>query len=164
MSQDDLTVVIELPDVEVSVEEIQNIDLSLQTVPDIIVVAAGNLGPQGPQGPPGVGTFRTGRTWAVAGPLDQAPAVIPPIFVPEASGENTTLIAMRAALLSGTSVMIQMQKNGVNLGDPFIVTTTPVSIPFSEPIVDLDMIGWTRASSVGNPSGLSLTAIFEHIA
>jgi len=71
---------------------------------------------------------------------------------------------MRAALLSGTSVMIQMQKNGVNIGAPFVVTTTPVSIQFSESIVDLDMLGWTRSSLVGNPSGLSLTAIFEHIA
>jgi hypothetical protein len=164
MSQDELTVTIELPDVEVSVEEIQDIETSVEINPDVIVVVAGNLGPPGIQGPPGVGTFRTGRTWAIAGDLSQAPAVIPPIFVPEATGENTTLISMRAALLSGTSVMIQMQKNGADIGAPFVVTTTPVSIQFSESIVDLDMLGWTRSSLVGNPSGLSLTAIFEHIA
>jgi hypothetical protein len=164
MSQDDLTVTVELPDVEVSIEELQDIEISLETIPDVILLVSANVGPQGIQGPPGVGTFRTGRTWAVAGPLAQAPPVIPPIFVPEASGENTTLISIRAALLSGVSVQIQMQKNNANIGPPFTVTTVPMSVPFTEPIVDLDMLGWTRSALVGDPSGLSLTAIFEHIA
>lgn len=164
MSQDDILITVELPDVEISVPEVSDIEVSVEPITDVQLMLLGNIGPQGPQGPPGVGKFRTGRTWAIAGPLDQAPEAIPPIFVPEAVGENTTLIAMRAALLSGTSVMIQMQKNGANLGAPFLVTTTPTSVSFAEPIVDLDMIGWTRSALVGNPSGLSLTAIFEHIA
>ena len=164
MSQDELTVTIELPDVEVSVEEPQDIEISLETIPDVIILSSSNIGPQGPQGPPGVGTFRTGRTWAVAGELSQAPPLIPPIFVPEATGENTTLIAMRAVLLSGTSMQIQMQKNGADIGPPITVTTLPISVPFSEPIVDLDMLGWTRSNLVDDPAGLSLTAIFEHVA
>ena len=164
MSLAEVTVTIRPDDINVVVEDVPNTEVVVEASPEIIVVAGNNIGPQGPQGPPGVGTFRTGRTWAVAGPLDQAPSVIPPIFVPEATGENTTLISIRAVLLSGTSVQIQMQKNGANVGPPITVTTLPTSVPFSEPIVDLDMLGWTRSNLVGDPSGLSLTAIFEHIA
>jgi len=106
-------------------------------------------------------TFRTGHTWMVAGAI--AAATLPPIFVPEASAQATTLIAVRAQILSGTNVTAQMQRNGTNLGSAITVTTTPASTAFAQAMTDLDRLGIVLSAPTGSPADLSITAILEHV-
>ena len=65
MSQDEFNVTIELEDVNVQVDELPSVDVTIDPEEDITVILAGNVGPpgadgeqgdqgpQGPQGPPG---------------------------------------------------------------------------------------------------------------
>jgi hypothetical protein len=106
-------------------------------------------------------TFRTGHTWMVAGAVSAA--TLPPIFVPEGSGQAATLIAVRAQILSGTNVTVQMQYNGSNLGSAIIVTTTAGSTAFSQAVTDLDRLVLVLSIPVGSPADLSVTAIVEHV-
>ena len=106
-------------------------------------------------------TFYTGHTWLIAGAVSAA--ILPPIFVPEASGQVATLISVRAQILSGTNVTVQMQRNGTNLGSAITVTTTAGSTSFSQAITDLDRLGLVLSAPTGSPADLSITAILEHI-
>jgi hypothetical protein len=106
-------------------------------------------------------TFRTGHTWLAAGAITAG--TLPPIFIPEASAQASTLIAVRAQILSGTSVTAQMQRNGTNLGSAITVTTTPGSTAFSQAITDLDRLGIVLSTPTGSPADLSITAILEHV-
>ena len=107
-------------------------------------------------------TFRTGHTWAIPGALTAGQAV-PPIFVPEASGQTSTLVGVRAKLASGTSVGVQLQRNGSNLGSVITVTPTAASTAFSQAITDLDQLGVVLSAPVGTPTDLSFTVILEHV-
>ena len=53
MLQDEMVVVVEVPEVDVVVEEPPDITVIPKTVPDVIVLAAGGLGQQGPPGEAG---------------------------------------------------------------------------------------------------------------
>ena len=110
-----------------------------------------------------VKTLRTGNTWAVSGAL--AAGALPAIFVPEATsaGQAATLVAVRAAIGSGTSIVAQMLLNGSNLGSAITVTPTAASTAFSQAITDLDRLGVSLSAPTGSPADLSLTAIFEHV-
>jgi hypothetical protein len=106
-------------------------------------------------------TFRTGHTWLVAGAI--VAGTLPPIFVPEAGAQATTLIAVRAQILSGTNITAQMQRNGSNLGSAITVTTTSASTAFTQAITDLDRLGIVLSAPTGSPFDLSITAILEHV-
>jgi hypothetical protein len=107
-------------------------------------------------------TFRTGHTWLVAGAITAAP--LPPIFVPSIGGaQSLSLVAVRAQILSGTNVTVQMQHNGANLQSAITVTTTPVTTVFVQTMTDLDRLGVVLSAPTGSPADLSITAILEHV-
>lgn len=111
--------------------------------------------------PPPARTFRTGHTWMVAGAINAG--TLPPIFVPKASAHTTTLVAVRAQILSGSNVTMQIQRNGANLGSPIAVTTAPATTAFSQVMADLDRLGLVLSAPTGSPADLSVTAILEHV-
>jgi hypothetical protein len=121
----------------------------------------GNTGNTGPAGT--VGPFRTGHSWAVAGVLTAGQSV-PPIFIPKVAAQTATLVSVRAMLASGTSIGVQVQRNGSNLGSLITVTPTAASTTFSQAFADLDRLGIVLSAPVASPSDLSFTAIFEHQA
>jgi hypothetical protein len=124
----------------------------------------GIQGPTGNTGPAGtVGPFRTGHSWAVAGVLTAGQSV-PPIFVPKVAAQTATLVSVRAMLASGTSIGVQVQRNGSNLGSLITVTSTAASTAFSQAFADLDTLKIVLSAPVASPSDLSFTAIFEHQA
>ena len=106
-------------------------------------------------------TFRTGHTWLISGAV--VAATLPPIFIPEVGAQATTLVSVRAQILSGTNVTAQMQRNGSNLGSAITVTPTPGSTVFSQVMADLDRLGLTLSSPTGSPADLTVTAILEHV-
>jgi hypothetical protein len=54
MSLDEMTVTIKAKETKLIVEEIPDINLALESAPDVIVLASGNLGLRGPEGPQGL--------------------------------------------------------------------------------------------------------------
>ena len=50
--------------------EIQEINLTIETAPDVILVGSAQLGPQGPQGPPGEWTALTQAEYDALNPPD----------------------------------------------------------------------------------------------
>lgn len=121
----------------------------------------GNTGNTGPAGT--VGPFRTGHSWAVAGVLTAGQSV-PAIFVPKVAAQTATLVSVRAMLASGTSIGVQVQRNGSNLGSLITVTPTAGSTAFSQAFADLDTLKIVLSAPVASPTDLSFTAIFEHQA
>lgn len=107
--------------------------------------------------------FRTGYTWAVAGTLT-AGQLIPPFYIPKASGQTITIIGFRAKIISGTSIIAQLTQNGTNIGFPMTIQTTRSTTTFSTPITigNEDEIGVALSSANGSPANLSLTVYAEH--
>src|SRR3954452_375865 len=88
------------------------------------------LGPGAQQAAPGndarlTKTFRTGHTWVLAGTISAI--TVPPFFVPEASGQATTIVSVRHRLTSGGNIVAQLTLNGSGIGSTFSVTQTPTS-------------------------------------
>lgn len=108
-------------------------------------------------------TLRTGYTWAVAGALAAA-QIIPPFYIPMASGQATTIVGFRAKVSAATSIVAQVTRNGSSIGSSATITTTKTTTSFSAvSIADGDEIGLTLSSPSGSPANLSMTVIAEHI-
>ena len=129
----------------------------------------GNIGPQGPQGVqgnPGVVTaFREGHTFAIAGDLSALPAVLPSIFVPMSATQTTVLRALRAKIASGTSVGVQVKRNGSNVGG--VITVTPTAAETSLGNIALannDESTLVLSALTGTPTTLTCTFILETTA
>ena len=119
-------------------------------------------GPQGPQGPPGtVGPFREGHTFAVLGNL--APVtVLPSFFVPKAANQTVKLSALRAKIVSGTSIAVQIKRNGSDVGSPITVTPTTTSTSLGDiALADGDEISAVCSAHSGAPTTLSATVVLE---
>jgi hypothetical protein len=133
---------------------------------EIVIGPPGPVGPPGPAGPPGPqgisGPFRVGHTWAIGGPLSVV--TIPPIFIPKLSTQTTTLVGAQAMIRTGTSITVQLQRNGTNLGAPIVVTPTAALTNFTQALNDLDRIGIVLSAPVGLPNDLTLTVIIEEAA
>lgn len=106
-------------------------------------------------------TFRSGHTWAI--PETLRALGLPPIFVPEAEAQVTTLIGARAKIGGGTSIVAQVQRNGSNLGSPITVSTSAATTAFSQVLSDTDQLGLVLSSLVGAPTDLSFTLLLEHV-
>jgi hypothetical protein len=108
--------------------------------------------------------FRTGHTWALGGPLT-AGMFVPRIAVPKITAQAVQFISVRHRIISGTSITIQLVRNGSNLGSTFNATTTPTSTSVAGmpvTLADLDDIYFALSAPSATPADLSLTAIFEH--
>jgi len=118
----------------------------------------------GPQGTPGtVNPYQIGQTWGIGGALS-ASMIIPQIFVPKRSNQSVTVVGARAMILSGTSIGIQLQRNGTNLGSVMTVTTTASLQTLSQTLTDGDRLGLVTSAPSGSPSDLSYTVLLEHTA
>lgn len=104
---------------------------------------------------------RVGHTWAVGGALN-AGINVPQIFVPEASGQSTVLVAARSMIGAGTSIDVQVQRNGSNVGSAITVTTTAATTTFSQALSDMDALDIVLSSPSGSPVDLSFTLVLEH--
>lgn len=121
--------------------------------------AAGATGPQGPAG--FVNPFRLGHTWALVGDVS-ALTTLPSMFVPLRSGQTATLIGLRAKLGSGTSVGVQVKRNGSNLGSVITVTGTAATTAFSQALTADDELTLVLSSPTGTPTHLGMTLYLEH--
>ena len=110
---------------------------------------------------PATKTFRIGHTWAISGVVASG-QVVPCFFVPLAAGQSATLVGIRAELKSGTSIDVQLQRNGSNIGGVVTVTTAAATTAYSQAVADGDDFALVLSGATGNPSDLSVTAIFEH--
>ena len=123
---------------------------------------AGPTGATGPQGAAGVTRpFRLGHTWALVGDVT-ALTTLPSMFIPMNGTQAAQLIGVRAKLASGTSVGVQVKRNGANLGAVITVTPTTATTAFAQALAADDELTFVLSSPVGTPTHLSLTLYVEH--
>jgi hypothetical protein len=84
------------------------------------------------------------------------------MFVPLRSGQASTLIGLRAKIGSGTSIGVQLKRNGSNLGSVITVTTTVATTVFSQALAADDELTLVLSSPAGTPSNLGMTLYLEH--
>ena len=122
----------------------------------------GDQGIQGVQGPVGItGPFRLGHTWGLVGDVT-ALTTMPSMFVPLLGTQAAVLVGVRGKLGSGTSVGVQLRRNGSNLGSVITVTGTAATTAFSQALAADDELTMVLSSPVGAPSNLGLTLYLEH--
>jgi hypothetical protein len=122
----------------------------------------GDTGAQGIQGPAGITRpFRLGHTFALLGDVTTVSSV-PSMFVPLLGTQQAVLIGVRAKLGSGTSIGVQMRRNGGNVGGVITVTPTAATTALSVTLADGDEVSFVLSSPVGTPTNLSVTALLEH--
>lgn len=107
-------------------------------------------------------TFNTGHTWTIGGTV--AAQTTPVMFVPVADTQSVSLVAARHKIASGTSVTVQVRRNGTNVGSTITVgptsTTTalgPVTLSNGD---ELDAV---ITSPTGTPIDLSFSLTLEHV-
>jgi len=105
-------------------------------------------------------TIRAGSTWAVLGDLTSV-TTLPSTHVPLASGQSATLVGLRAKIASGTSITVQVKRNGSNLGSTIVVTTTVATTAFSQALSADDELTILLSSPSGTPTTLSATMYLE---
>jgi hypothetical protein len=107
-------------------------------------------------------TFRTAHGFVIGGALD-ATIDVPDLFIPEAASQAATIVQLVAKLDSGTSIDVQVRRNGANVSTAKTVTSTKQSFTLSQAITDGDALDLTLANPVGSPSDLGATLILEHV-
>jgi hypothetical protein len=111
----------------------------------------------------GVPTVRVGHTWALVGDVTTI-TTLPSIFVPLTSTQTATLYGIRTKIGSGTSVGVQVVRNGVNVGSVVTVTTTAATTTLgSVALADSDEIALVLSAPVATPSNFSATLILEQV-
>jgi hypothetical protein len=71
MSQDEIRIATEIEEINVVVEDqTSEVNLAVESSPDVILVGAANVGPQGPPGPPGEWTALTQAEYDALDPPD----------------------------------------------------------------------------------------------
>jgi hypothetical protein len=126
-------------------------------------------GPPGPQGPPGPAgpagvtqPFRLGHTWGLVGDVTVI-TTLPSLFIPLRAGQASALAAVRAKLGSGTSINVQVKRNGLDVGSPITVTPAAWTTSLGNvALADGDEVTVVLSSPIGNPSDLGITLILEH--
>ena len=105
--------------------------------------------------------FRQGHTWGLVGDVS-ALTTLPGVMVPMVGTQMSVLVGLRAKLGSGTSVGVQVQRNGVNVGSVITVTTTATTTSLLQPLLADDELALVLSAPVGTPSNLGATLILEH--
>ena len=90
--------------------------------------------------------------------------ILPVIFVPKRANQSVTIVGARAMIQSGTSVGVQLTRNGTAVGGVMTVTTTPSLVSFTQALSDGDRLGLVTSAPVGSPSDMSYTVLLEHTA
>lgn len=122
----------------------------------------GSQGIQGVQGPVGITRpFRLGHTWGLVGDVS-ALTTLPSMFVPMLGTQAASLIGVRTRLGSGTSVGVQLRRNGGNLGSVITATGTAATTAFSQALAADDELTIVLSSPVGTPSNLGVSLFIEH--
>ena len=107
-------------------------------------------------------TFREGHTWGLVGDVS-ALTILPSLFIPLTGTQMATLVALRAKIVSGTSISVQVQRNGSNVGSVITVTTTATTASLGNvALSDGDELTLVLSSPVGTPTHLGATLILEH--
>ncbi len=106
--------------------------------------------------------IQTGHTWALVGDLT-ALTTLPSIFVPIVGTQVAKLISIRTKIASGTSIGVQVKRNGTNVGSVITVTTTAATTSLGTvTLAANDELQLVLSSPVGTPTSLSATLILEH--
>jgi hypothetical protein len=109
-------------------------------------------------------TFQLSHTYAVPGLL--AAQTLPAFFVPIMAGQTGVLVAARCQIQTGTSIQVELQRNGVDIGglNAVSVTTTPTTT-LASPAPALgnnDAIQAILSSLVGSPTGLTISFYVQY--
>jgi len=113
---------------------------------------------------PGVASiqpFRLGHTWGLVGDVT-ALTVLPSIFIPFGTTQSAKLVGIRTKLGSGTSIDVQLKRNGTNLGSVITVIPTAVTTTFNQSLAANDELTLVLSSPVGSPTHLTVTLFVEH--
>jgi len=104
--------------------------------------------------------FRLGHTWGLVGNVSTL-TTLPALFVPLAT-QTATLVGVRAKLGSGTSVGVQVKRNGSNVGGVITVTTTAATTALSQALAADDELTIVLSAPVGAPTNLGVTLFVQH--
>lgn len=101
----------------------------------------------------------------VSGLLDSS-LVVPDVTIPIATGQASRIVAVRARIETGTSVDVQVRRNGSATGFALLnnVTTSwqTMSPAPNVSLTDQDAIDFTLADFQGSPSNLAVAVTVEH--
>lgn len=165
MSQDDdIFVAVRSESVEVEVKEPDAVFIEVTpppgvhaavAEPEVMVVAAANIGQPGKVGP-----FQEGHTFAVLGLLAGV-TVLPSFFVPKHANQTVKLFGLHGKLVSG-SIKIQIMRNGVNVASPITITQAKSFTSLGGVVLaDGDEISAILLGPVASPDTLSATVVLE---
>ena len=102
------------------------------------------------------------HTWGMIGDLTSITAT-PSMFVAVNASQAVRLASIRTKLASGTSVGVQVKRNGTNVGTVITVTSTVATTSLGNVVLaDNDEITLTLSAPVGSPTTLSATILLEH--
>jgi hypothetical protein len=87
---------------------------------------------------------------------------LPSIFIPFNGTQAATLVGLRMKIATGTSVGVQLKRNGANVGSVVTVTTTVATTTLSQVLAADDELTIVLSSPVGTPTHLTATLYIEH--
>jgi hypothetical protein len=71
-------------------------------------------------------------------------------------------VGLRAKLGSGTSLGVQVRRNGGNVGGVITVTTAAATTTFNQALAADDELSLVLSAPVGTPTNLTATLYLEH--
>jgi hypothetical protein len=102
-------------------------------------------------------TFRHGHTFALVGDVSSL-TTMPSFFIPVTGTQAQVLYGIRCKIASGTSVSLQVKRNGTNVGTAISVTTTAATTTLGNvSLAADDELTFTLSSPVGTPTNLTAT-------
>jgi hypothetical protein len=114
-----------------------------------------------PQGSAIAIVFRTSHGFLIANALD-ATIVVPDLYISETAKQSAVIVSLVAKIESGTSIDVQVRRNGANVSTAKTVTSAKQSFALSQAITDGDAIDLVLSAPVGSPRDLGATVIIEH--
>lgn len=106
-------------------------------------------------------SLRLGRTFALVGDVSAITA-LPSIFVTLTGAQASTLYGLRAKIGSGTSIGVQVMRNGAPVGSVITVTPTVSTVTLGNlALADNDELTLILSAPVGTPSNFSGTLILD---
>jgi len=146
--------------------DLSDVVLSSPIEDDILVRNASN---QWVNQPPGGETkvFRIGHSYLVSGsiavPSGQTDFIVP-FTVQFASGQTANLVTARYSINAGTSVTLDVTRNGSNITGytGISVTTTPATTTQTQALTSDDELAIVISGVSGSPFNLSFTLFIEY--
>jgi hypothetical protein len=107
--------------------------------------------------------MRQPRSYVIGGSIDST-INVPDLYVAAHSGtQAVTLVQAIARIESGTSIDVQVRRNGTAVGSPVTVTSTKQTFTFSQALSDGDALDLSFANPVGSPTDLGFTLVLESV-